>query len=76
LAQCESLSEFYVISSNQLFRQALTTLPIIRPLTGFFDLLYERVRYLHILPIKSFCLSFKYTHLIKTGLCGCAHREQ
>ena len=39
LAQRESLNEFYVISFNQLFRQALTTLPIIRLLTGFFDLL-------------------------------------
>ena len=42
LAQRESLSEFYVISFNQLFRQALTTLPIVRILNGFFDLLLNK----------------------------------
>jgi hypothetical protein len=30
LAQCENLSEFYVISFSQLFRQVLTTLLIVR----------------------------------------------
>jgi hypothetical protein len=35
LAQCESLSEFYVISFSQMFRQVLTTLPVVRLLPWF-----------------------------------------